>query len=263
MSWSKIFSYFAWHDKSQASDTPLSAANLNKLNDAIDAIDDRLLSIDGVQNALKFDSDGNVVLDPNVTDFDDNTNYYRGDHVYYNGHLYVCIVSQHYGAWVNSHFQQESDRAVAGGFTAGSVRTYGLFSDEDLSASVDGSIQLNLKNTSYANRKFKIFKDNGDNEVFSVNKDGDVDMAGHSNDTHVDFTVSSVSSLPVTVYSSDITSDMKVVSSEISNPAAIRSDLTVTTAAGSCTVSGTISGTTNITLQLARVRAITVSTTQP
>lgn len=104
---------------------------------------------------------------------------------------------------------------------------------------------------------------NSRSNAFTVDWDGNVNMSGHSNDTHVDFTISSVSSLPVTVYSSDITSDMKVVSSEISNPAAIRSDLTVTTAAGSCTVAGTISGTTNITLQLARVRAITVSTTQP
>lgn len=99
--------------------------------------------------------------------------------------------------------------------------------------------------------------------AFTVDWDGNVEMAGHSNDTHVDFTISAVSSLPVTVYSDDITADMKVVNSELSTPSAILSDLTVTTAAGSCTVSGTISGTTDITLQLARVRAITVSTTQP
>lgn len=104
---------------------------------------------------------------------------------------------------------------------------------------------------------------NNRSNAFTVDWDGNVEMAGHSNDTHVEFTISAVSSLPVTVYSDDITADMKVVNSEISTPSAILSDLTVTTAAGSCTVSGTISGTTDITLQLARVRAITVSTTQP
>ena len=104
---------------------------------------------------------------------------------------------------------------------------------------------------------------NSRSNAFTVDWDGNVEMAGHSNDTHVDFTISAVSSLPVTVYSDDITADMKVVNSELSTPSAILSDLTVTTAAGSCTVSGTISGTTDITLQLARVRAITVSTTQP
>lgn len=104
---------------------------------------------------------------------------------------------------------------------------------------------------------------NSRSNAFTVDWDGNVEMAGHSNDTHVDFTISAVSSLPVTVYSDNITADMKVVNSELSTPSAILSDLTVTTAAGSCTVSGTISGTTDITLQLARVRAITVSTTQP
>ena len=104
---------------------------------------------------------------------------------------------------------------------------------------------------------------NSRSNAFTVDWDGNVNMAGHSNDTHVEFTIPAVSSLPVTVYSDDITADMKVVNSEISSPSAILSDLTVTTAAGSCTVSGTISGTTDITLQLARVRAITVSTTQP
>lgn len=66
--------------------------------------------------------------------------------------------------------------------------------------------------------------------------------------------ISSVSSLPVTVNNSDIESDMVVINSELSDPSAQISDWTVTTASGSLTVSGTISGTTNIKLYLTKSR---------
>jgi hypothetical protein len=66
--------------------------------------------------------------------------------------------------------------------------------------------------------------------------------------------ISSVSSLPVTANNSDIESDMVVINSELSDPSAQISDWTVTTASGSLTVSGTISGTTNIKLYLTKSR---------
>jgi hypothetical protein len=66
--------------------------------------------------------------------------------------------------------------------------------------------------------------------------------------------ISSVSSLPVTANNSNIESDMVVINSELSDPSAQISDWTVTTASGSLTVSGSISGTTNIKLYLTKSR---------
>ena len=62
--------------------------------------------------------------------------------------------------------------------------------------------------------------------------------------------INSVSSLPQTVNNSKITANHVVINSVLSNPSAQLSDWTVTTAAGSVTVSGTISGTTNISIYL-------------
>lgn len=67
-------------------------------------------------------------------------------------------------------------------------------------------------------------------------------------------TQSSISSLPTTISNVNITSDMVVVNSVLSNPAAQLSDWSWTTANGSITLSGTISGTTNITLYLMKSR---------
>ena len=64
----------------------------------------------------------------------------------------------------------------------------------------------------------------------------------------------SVSSLPKTISNANITSSMEVVNCVLSNPSAQTGDWTVTTSAGSLSVSGTISGTTNITLYLQTVR---------
>lgn len=62
---------------------------------------------------------------------------------------------------------------------------------------------------------------------------------------------SSVSSLLTIITNSAITSDMEVINCVLSNPSAQTGDWTVTTSNGSLTISGSISGTTNITLYLA------------
>jgi len=66
--------------------------------------------------------------------------------------------------------------------------------------------------------------------------------------------VASFSSLPQTVTNSNITSDMVVVNSVLGSPAAQTGDWTVTTSDGSLTVSGSISGSTTLTLYLAKSR---------
>ena len=66
----------------------------------------------------------------------------------------------------------------------------------------------------------------------------------------VEVTSSSFSSLPITITDSNITADHVVVSSVLSNPSAQTGDWTVTTAAGSLTIAGSISGSTTVTLYL-------------
>lgn len=63
----------------------------------------------------------------------------------------------------------------------------------------------------------------------------------------------SFSSLPYTLSDSSIKSNMVVLNSYFNNPAAIKSDISWTTANGSITLSGTASGTTTFTLALGSV----------
>lgn len=63
-------------------------------------------------------------------------------------------------------------------------------------------------------------------------------------------TSSSFSSLPQTISNSNITDKHVVVNSVLSNPSAQTGNWTVTTSNGSLTISGSISGTTTITLYL-------------
>lgn len=67
-------------------------------------------------------------------------------------------------------------------------------------------------------------------------------------------TWNSVTSFTNPFTNSGITSDMYVIHSELSNPSAQLSDWTVQTSTGSLSISGTISGQTNITLYLAHGR---------
>lgn len=66
--------------------------------------------------------------------------------------------------------------------------------------------------------------------------------------------VSSFSSLPQTVSNSNIESDMVVVNSVLGTPSAQTADWTVTTSNGSLTISGSISGSTTLTLYLMKSR---------
>ncbi len=60
----------------------------------------------------------------------------------------------------------------------------------------------------------------------------------------------SFSSLPKTVTDSNVKAADEVIEAVLSNPGAQTGDWTVTTSAGSLTISGTISGTTSLTLYL-------------
>ena len=59
-----------------------------------------------------------------------------------------------------------------------------------------------------------------------------------------------LSSLPTTISDTNITADMEVIHSVLGTPSAQTGDWTVTTSSGSAVISGTISGSTTITLYL-------------
>lgn len=65
-------------------------------------------------------------------------------------------------------------------------------------------------------------------------------------------TTSAFSSLPQTISNTAITANHVVINSVLSNPSAQTGDWTVTTSNGSLSISGSISGSTTITLYLMR-----------
>ena len=85
-----------------------------------------------------------------------------------------------------------------------------------------------------------------------VTSDGKSRKVSASEIKVLELTKNSVSSLPATISDSRITANHVVINSVLSNPAAQTGDWTVTTSAGSLSIAGSISGTTNITLYLAK-----------
>lgn len=71
LNWSKIFQNWTWHNGSSVKDTPLNATNLNKINNAIDTLDDRMVSVGTAINNIHTELDEKVTLD------DDNEGFIR------------------------------------------------------------------------------------------------------------------------------------------------------------------------------------------
>ncbi len=85
--------------------------------------------------------------------------------------------------------------------------------------------------------------------VLDINGNSDIlDAAIGRNNVFISIT--SLSSLPYTVSNSKITANHRVVNAILSDTTAQPGDWSYSTAAGSVTISGTISGTTNVYLCL-------------
>lgn len=63
-----------------------------------------------------------------------------------------------------------------------------------------------------------------------------------------------VSSLPVTITNTEITDDMVAMKADLGTPSAQTSDWTIDTSDGSLIISGTVSGSTTLTLYLSKSR---------
>ena len=86
-------------------------------------------------------------------------------------------------------------------------------------------------------------------KVLDLNSNSDkIDEAFGRNNVFISLT--SLSSLPYTASNSKITANHRVVNCILSNTLAQPSDWSYSTSAGSVTISGTISGTTNVYLCL-------------
>ena len=99
------------------------------------------------------------------------------------------------------------------------------------------------------------------NKTIEIAEDWTVTMGGLSVNPTLRITTPSFSSLPVTFYSDLITANHEIPpnTATFSNPSAIQGTLTWTTAAGSITFSGSISGSTTITFDLEIPNACTVT----
>lgn len=105
-----------------------------------------------------------------------------------------------------------------------------------------------------ATTNLALIKPDGDDDasVLDINSNMDtLDAAIGRNNLF--FSVSNLSSLPHTITNTAITTRHRVVNCVLSNTLAQPSDWSYSTSAGSITISGTISGTTNVYLNLAEV----------
>jgi len=53
--WQKLFENWTWHNRTQSKDTPINATNLNKINNAIDGIDNRVVAVGEALDELVFE----------------------------------------------------------------------------------------------------------------------------------------------------------------------------------------------------------------
>ena len=91
-------------------------------------------------------------------------------------------------------------------------------------------------------------------DVAVLNQNADKIDAGFKSLEVLAVNCGTISSLPTTITNTNITNDMVVLQSTLGNPAAQLSEWTVSTANGKLTISGTISGSTALTLYLMKSR---------
>lgn len=102
----------------------------------------------------------------------------------------------------------------------------------------------------------KCYEEGSAGETDLVARTAIAELREQKQDKPLMISLGSISALPITQNNADIESDMVCTYWLLSNPSAQSSDWTVTTADGSVTVSGIISGTTDITLKLEPVIVI-------
>lgn len=81
--WEKIYELIGWENQ-PSTKTPINARNLNKMDIAINELDDRVLDLGGSVESIL----GNF-----ATEYDSTSTYAVGDYVIHDGLLYKCITA--------------------------------------------------------------------------------------------------------------------------------------------------------------------------
>jgi hypothetical protein len=71
-SWEKAFDAFTWKNKSESTETPLDASHLNRINTALDTIDDRVITLQGDLDDKVDKVNGKGLSTNDYTDTDKN-----------------------------------------------------------------------------------------------------------------------------------------------------------------------------------------------
>lgn len=195
---------------------------------------------------------GNIVIEGGggggseniAAEYSASATYAVGDYCIYDGQLYRCTTAIATAeAWTAAHWTMAT---VGGELTdlKGDIPQNVSDLTNDLgfqTASQVATAVATKQDTLVSGTNIKTI--NGSSLLGS----GDVEVKGGV----LEVTIASFSSLPQTVTNSAITSDMVVVNSVLSTPSAQTDTWTVTTGTGTLTVSGSISGSTTLTLYLA------------
>ena len=158
--------------------------------------------------------------------FSTTTTYAIGDYIYYNNKLYRFTAAHSAGAWNTSQVT-----AV----TVGSDKANKSDVNTALNAKANSASPSFTGTPTIAAASVSAWRDALKCECLVVS-------------------CGTISSLPATISNANVESDMVVLQSVLGTPSAQTGDWTVTTASGSLTISGSISGSTTLTLYLMQSR---------
>ena len=213
--------------------------------------------------------------------FDPERNYSNGDMVMYQGTLYKFYTA-HTGAWTGSDANAVTVLSQSGGGTTVGYGDEITFNDtshtmiisssghtvEELQSAIaiisEGDSHIAIPEGQFVYVKlhstlgeglYRAKSAIGANVALTTTNLASVSGGGLNKLMVLKVDCGTVSSLPATVSNSEVTSDMVVLQSTFGTPSAATSNWTVSTSEGQLTISGSISGSTTLTLYLMKSRS--------
>lgn len=206
-------------DLSTKQDTLVSGTNIKTINGS---------SLLGSGNIV-IEGGGGGGSENIAAEYSASATYAVGDYCIYDGQLYRCTTAITTAeAWTAAHWTM--------------VTVGGELTD------LKGDIPQNVSD---------LTNDSGFQTGTQVNTAIELALTSYKNVYRVD--LPSFSSLPLTFSNAKITADHEIINAVLGTPSAQTSDWTLTPTAGSATLSGSISGSTTLTLYIAEVESLTVT----
>lgn len=208
--------------------------------------------------------------------YSDSETYSVDDYCIHNDQLYICTTDIPVAeSWTDAHWTSTTvvDELAAvredvsmNAADIGTLNTKVTNLTNSISDAYSSSATYALGDLCiYNNRLYRCTTAVSTAEAWNSSKWTATSIAKEIGEKDLVFTIVGVNSLPKTFTNVAITADHVVSWATLSNPAAQTGDWTVTTArsgsSGTVTISGTISGTTNITLVLTKATTIADQTT--